>query len=138
MRNKIYISLLLFLSINCDPMDGKLAIANESKDTIFITLSADGIIKENPIKFANGDTLWSHIRYTLPGKEDHPLSFGSNSWENTINKKYKDSTLTVFIFDKKLLKTVTEDSLLKHQLCSKKFSFKVKDLEKLKWRVEYK
>lgn len=118
-------------------MDGKLTIANESKDTIFIALSADGIIKENPIKFVNGDTLWSHIRYILPEKEDHPLSFGSNSWENTINTKYKDSTLTIFIFDKKLLKLVTEDSLLKHQLYSEKFSYKVKDLEKLNWRIEY-
>ena len=118
-------------------MDDRLTILNESKDTVFVVISHDGSLEEYPIKFNNGDTLWDHTRYIIPGGEDHPLSFGPNSWENMINKRYRDSTLTVFIFDKKLLKTVPQDSLVLKQVYSKKYSYKVKDLEKLNWRIEY-
>ena len=64
-----------------------------------------------------------------------PPSLGS--WEEYINKKCEDSTLTVFLFDATLLTSVPRDSLVAQQLCTKKFAYKVKGLEKLNWRVVY-
>lgn len=61
----------------------------------------------------------------------------SGSWVNYINEKCEDSTLTVFLFDKEFLKAVPPDSVVARQLYSKKYSYKVKDLEKLQWRIEY-
>jgi hypothetical protein len=137
MRTKAYILIITLILIQCDPMDGRLTIVNGSKDTIFVFLPPNGKIEEYPVKLSKGDTLWDHTRYILPGGESHPLSFGLNSWENSINRKYRDSTLTIFIFDKKLLKGIAPENLLRQQIYTKKYSYKVKDLEKLSWRVEY-
>lgn len=136
--NAILILLLTFLIEACDPYDGRLSIINHKSDTVFVLLSVDGHFKEYPIKFDKADTLWTHIRYISPNDSTEVLSMGRNSWENTINKNYKDSTITIFFFDRELLKSLPPDSLLSKQLYSKKFTYKVKDLEKLNWRVEYK
>ncbi|MBX2913134.1 MAG: hypothetical protein KF717_13230 [Cyclobacteriaceae bacterium] len=138
MKYNTLLLILWFVIGGCDPHDGRLTIVNESKEVIFISLSPDGMIKEFPIKFADGDTLWNYTEYILPGEDEHPLSFGNNSWEKTINEKYRDSTLTLFIFDRALLKITPPDSLVAKQLYSRKFAYKVKDLEKLNWRIEYK
>lgn len=122
-----------------DTFDTRLRIVNKTHETVFINLSKNNLftvpVVLDPIK---RDTLWDEMRWTpsIDSSVHIPPSLGS--WVNYINEKCKDSTLTVFIFDKKLLKSVPLDSLVTKQLYSKKFSYKVKDLEKLNWRVEYK
>ena len=62
---------------------------------------------------------------------------GKNEWEKQVNEVYKDSILTVFIFNQEVLKKTPSDSLILKQIYTKKFSYKVKDLEKVNWRIEY-
>ncbi|OGX88213.1 hypothetical protein [Hymenobacter glacialis] len=59
------------------------------------------------------------------------------SWEEYINKKCEDSTLTVFLFDTTLLTGVPRDSLVVQQRYTKKYEYKAKDLEKASWRVVF-
>lgn len=132
-------SILLYRCV-IDTFDMKLKIVNHTSETIFVDLSKDKSFNAHPISIdtVKGDTLWNYIRWvpSLDSLENIPPSLGS--WESFINKKCHDSTLTIFIFDKKLLKSVSPDSLVSNQLYSKKHSYKVKDLEKLNWRIEYK
>jgi hypothetical protein len=131
---------VIFVLGACDPYDTRLTIVNKTSDTILFSLSEDGNFERHPvwIDSTNQDTLWTHTDFVKPQDEMTIASMGKNSWEKNITEHYKDSTLTVFIFDKELLKSVPPDSLVSGQLYSKKFAYKVKDLEKLNWQVEYK
>lgn len=136
----ITFSVLLYRCV-VDTFDMKLRIVNKTSGTIFVDLSQSSkSFKSHPVVIDSikRDTLWNYIRWVSPldSLSNQPPSGGS--WESYINKKCEDSTLTVFIFDKALLKSVKPDSLVAKQLYSKKFTYKVKDLEKLNWRVEYK
>jgi hypothetical protein len=62
---------------------------------------------------------------------------GRDGWRNAIIKRSVDSTLTVFIFDIALLESVSPESLVAKQLCSKKVVYGLRDLERLNWRIEY-
>lgn len=132
-------SLLLYRCV-VDTFDMKLKIVNQTSGTIFVDLSNDKSFNAHPVSIdtVKGDTLWNYMIWvpSLDSLENIPPSLGS--WESFINKRCQDSTLTVFLFDKELLKSVKPDSLISNQLYSKKYSYKVKDLEKLNWRVEYK
>ncbi len=131
-----------FFLMRCvvDTFDMKLKIVNRTSETIFVDLSkTNKPFKSHPVQIDSikKDTLWNYMRWIPPlDSLDNQPPFGS--WEGYINKKCEDSTLTIFIFDKRLLKTMSRDSLVANQLYSKKFAYKVKDLEKLNWRVEYK
>lgn len=94
---------------------------------------------EYPIKLdEGGQVLWSHTRFLAKGESVKPLSIEGLTWERTINEECPDSTLVVFFFTRKLLETAPADSLVKNQISSKKYSYKVKDLESIGWRIECK
>lgn len=124
----------------CDPYDTRLTIVNNSNDTILLALPEDGRFKKYPIWIDSitQDTLWTHTDFITPHNEMSVVSMGKKSWEDHLSKHYKDSTLIVFIFDKEFLKSTPSDSLVSKQLYTKKYAYKVRDLEKLNWRVEYK
>ena len=133
-------SVLLYRCV-IDTFDMKLKIVNQTEDTIFVGPSKSGkSFKSHPVQIDSikGDTLWRYMEWVNPfdSLDGPPPTLGS--WEAYINEKCEDSTLTVFIFEKPLLKSVSADSLVSNQIYSKKYSYKVKDLEKLNWRVEYK
>jgi hypothetical protein len=123
-----------------DTFDTRLTIINKTPETIFIVLSKDGQFKTPPVSIdlIKRDTIWDNMRWTPPMDSSIHIPQSLGSWENYINEKCKDSTLTIFVFDRRILKSVTQDSLLANQLYSKKYSYKVKDLKKLNWTLAYK
>jgi len=136
----VVIACPLFL-IGCvaDTFDRKLKIVNNTRGTIFVNISKNRAFKSHPIAtdLVKGDTLWNYMRWISPlDSLNSQPPFGK--WESYIDKKCEDSTLSIFIFENELLKSVAKETLVSKQLYSKKFSYKVKDLEKLNWRVEYK
>lgn len=138
---RIFFTLIIGLYITiigCDHWDLKLTLLNRSPDIIFYDISFDGSFNKHPIMFSEGDTLWTHIYSLLPKDSTKAASVEGMSWEKTIYAQCRDSILTIFIFDINLLKNVTPDSLVKNQIYTKKFSYKVKELEKLNWRIEIK
>jgi hypothetical protein len=135
-----FLAVTIFILSACDPYDTRLTVVNKTTDTIFFVLSEDGNFEKYPIWIdsTNRDTLWTHTDFVKPKDEMSIASMGKNSWEKSIDEHYKDSTLIVFLFEERLLKAVSRDSLLANHLYSKKYAYKVKDLEKLNWRIEYK
>jgi len=134
----VTIAALLFIT-GCDPYDMKLKIVNQTDETIFIDISKAKSFKSYPVVIdeIKKDTIWNYMTW-IKSKDSLEVPAIGNSWEGVINKQSEDSTLTIFIFDRELLKSVPPDSLVSKQLYTKKFAYKVKDLEKLNWRVEYK
>jgi hypothetical protein len=130
-----------FLLVGCviDTFDTKLKTINKTADTIYVTLSETSFYKHHPIEIdsTNGNILWDYMLWINPLDSSFHIPRTLGGWENYINEKCQDSTLTVFLFDETLLKSVPRDSLIARQLYSKKFSYKVKDLEKMKWRIVY-
>src|SRR6187402_276361 len=55
---------------------------------------------------------------------------GDGAWAYTINNQSPDSTLNIYLFDKK---EITSNIIKQHDY--KRLRYKVKDLERLKWRV---
>ena len=137
MNRRITAIALLYTLLCCDPVQ-ELEIVNESNDTIFFELSHNRRLEVSPIQKKNEhDTLWAKMNFALPNQNVKLPLIGKNGWNNFINKRCLDSTLTIFFFDDELLKNVSQDSLLQHQLYTKKSRFKVTDLEKLHWRIKY-
>ena len=122
-----------------DTFDSKLIVVNATPNTIFIDLSKSKSFESHPVPIdeVNGDTLWNYARWIPPMDSlNGQPPFGS--WERYINGNCTDRTLTIFIFDSRLLKSVPRDSLVSNQIYSRKYSYKVRDLEKLNWRIEFK
>lgn len=122
--------------MGCDPYDGKLTLVNSSNDTIYYNVAycTDSILSY-PIGQKDGkdDSMFSNI--IRPKDEQHiPVM---DTWEFLINEKCKDSTLRIFFFSKDLIRTTGKDSIMKNQLFSKRERLRVKDLEKLNWKVVY-
>ena len=141
MISRFLIIVLPFLLIKCvvDTFDTRLRIVNKTTETVFINLSKnDRFTSPVVLDLVKRDTLWDEMRWTpsMDSSEHIPPSLGS--WEKYINEKCQDSTLTVFIFDRNLLRSVPLDTLIVKQLHTKKFTYKAKELERLNWRVEYK
>lgn len=129
------IAIMLFTS-GCDPHDGKLTIVNISDDIIFYSLSYDNdSISSYPINQKNGKDNYEDSYIIQPNSETHEPVM--DTWEYFIDTKCKDSTLRIFFFSKELIETAGKDSIMYHQLFSKRKKLKVKDLEKLNWRVTY-
>lgn len=122
----------------CDPIDDRLTIVNKTNRTIFFEITDEDTFDNYPVKIEKSDTLWDYISFVKANEAAKQPLMGKRRWERYVNQDCKDSTLRVFIFDKKLLHSVPPDSLVSNQLYSKKYSYKVKDLEKLNWRIEYK
>lgn len=137
----IIISIAL---LGCDPVDKKLTLANDSGDLIFYAMSPnDSIRGASPLNYAfeieKPDTIWDESRNLLLSDSSKTVAMiGKNAWEKYINEQCKDSALRIFVFEKSLITTISWDTLVAKQQYSKKFTYKVKDLKKLNWRVEYK
>ena len=130
------IAIMLFI-VGCDPHDGKLTIANNTDDTIFYSFSYDSdSISSYPIHQKDEKDNYDDSYIVKPKSENHELVM--DTWEYFINTKCKDSTLKIFFFSKKLIRKAGKDSIMRKQLYSKRERLKVKDLEKLNWRVVYK
>lgn len=128
-----------FLCIeSCDPYDMKLIIVNRSSQNVFFDISKTGKFKSHPIVLDEKtmDTTWDYINWVNANDYMKVPAIG-NSWDGFINNECIDSTLTVFIFTDSLLKNVPKDSIVKFQMCTKKLNFKVADLNKIKWRIEF-
>ena len=132
--------VLPFLLSACvfDTFDMRLSVVNKTPAIVFITLSPNGrFTYPVVIDITRGDTVWNEMRWSPPRDSSAHMPPSLGSWEEYINKKCEDSTLTVFMFDTALLTRVPLDSLVAQQLYTKKFTYKARDLEKLKWRVAY-
>lgn len=133
---KYYISLILLIELSsCDLQDGKLTLINNTNDTIFYSLSY-GIdsITDYPVSQYNGIDNYNASAIILA--LDSHMCASMDPWEVVINKS-KDSTLSIFFFEKDLIQFVRKDSLMKYQSYSKMKKLKVIDLQKLNWRVTY-
>lgn len=131
------LSFVIIISLfGCDPADGKLTLVNNSNDTVYYSVAGCGdSIGSFPLAYKEGriDILFSSM--LLKNEEYHvPVM---DTWEYFINNRCSDSTLKIFFFSKDLIKSAGEDSIMKHQVYSKKERLNVKDLEKLNWRVSY-
>lgn len=130
------IYFILFLLYSCDPGDGKLILINNSDNSVYYSVElCEDSIRVFPITYKEGkiDTLFSNI---IEAKEEKQVVAPMDKWEYFINE-CKDSTLRIFFFSKELIRTAGKDSIMKHQIYSKRERLKVKDLEKLNWRVTY-
>lgn len=138
MKNKYYVFtfVILIIVMGCDQYDGKLTLVNNSNDTIYYSLSFDNnSISSFPINQKEGKDNYEEANVILPKSEIHETTM--DTWEEFINTRFKDSTLLVFFFTDQLIKVAGRDSIMRNQLYSKKVTLKVKDLEKLNWRVIY-
>lgn len=132
-------SVLLYRCV-VDTFDMRLKILNNTAETIFVVHSKTKSFNSHPIAIDSikGDTLWNYMLWAHPFDSVKDIPPSEGSWEAYINRKCQDSTLTIFIFDTALLKSVARDCVVTKPLYSKKYSYKAKDLEKLNWQVEYK
>jgi hypothetical protein len=138
MKNLYLIAILCICLLGCDQFDDRLTILNKSSQTIFYELSQTGVIKKYPIVMDsnNRDTLWNRTPYVKPG--DSSSIVLNDNWEKYIYHEYKDSVMTIYIFDEHLLKKISPDSLISNQIYTKKYRYKVDDLKKLNWHIEFK
>jgi len=136
--------LLIILACACDPIDKKIELSNKSSDVIFYSTSVnDSIMSRSPFlnafKINQSDTIWDESSNLLLSDSSKFLTIiGKHAWEDYINKRCRDSTLRIFIFNKELIEKVPWDTIVSKQLYTRKLTYKVKDLKKLNWRVEYK
>jgi hypothetical protein len=142
MSRYIFITLIV-LACGCDPID-KIELHNKSNKMIFYSTSVnDSITGRSPYfstyKVDKRDTVWDESSNLLLSDSSKFLTIiGKNAWVNYINEQCKDSTLRIFVFEKGLITKVPWDTLVAKQLYTKKFAYKVRDLEKLNWQIEYK
>ena len=133
----ILFCIVIFLfTTGCDPHDGKLTIVYSTDDTIYYSFSYDNdSVSSYPINQKDGKDNYEDAYVVSPNGEHHEPVM--DTWESFINTRCKDSTLIVFFFSKDLIKTAGRDSIMKHQLYTKREKLKVKDLENSNWRVTY-
>lgn len=142
-KNILLITLISILS-NCDPIDKRIYLKNSSDDLVFYSISvSDTVMGRSPFvnshRIVGQDTIWDESSNLLLADSGKNLTIiGKDAWEDYINNKCEDSTLRIFFFDKQLITTVPWDSIKTKRLATNKYSYKVKDLEKLNWKVEYK
>lgn len=132
----IFCITIMLYTAGCDPHDSKLTIVNNTNDTLFYSFSYDSdSISSYPINQKDGKDNYEDSYIVQPKSENHEPVM--DTWEYFINEKCKDSTLRIFFFSKELIRTAGKDSIMRNQLYSKRERLKVKDLEKLNWKVTY-
>jgi hypothetical protein len=151
MKIKIYYKSCLVLTIlylftfycyNCvvDKFDDKMKIVNSSNETIFVILSPSIFFKSMPVIIdnKNGDTLWNEMRWVKPLDSITFIPPTLGSWEEYVNKICESGRINIFIFENRLLKDISPDSLLLKQQKSKLYTLNINELEKNNWRIIYK
>ena len=129
--------MVIVLMLSCDPGDGKLKIVNSTSDTIFYEKSTfknkfaafPVVIKNNKM-----DMLFSNC---LIPNETHNSIVTNWHWEDFINERGEDSTITIFIFKKDIIYNNTKEAIMKNQIYSSKISLNVTELNKIGWQIDY-
>lgn len=139
--NMKYFFFFIICFTSCDIYDGKLILYNNSNETIYYVVNEFDVgfdsFEYYPLVYKNGklDTLYSNI--ILPAEKQHHVSVGYETWEELMRTQTIDTSINIFFFSEKLIKSVSSDSLLRYQLYTKKMKLKLSDLQKLKWEVKY-
>jgi len=128
-----------FSLTGCDPYDNRLTLINNSSEMIFFDISENGQFSKEMIIIdsKSRDTLWNYMNFIKPNQSLKIPLLGKNSWEDYINNECKDSTITVFIFNSELLRSSIQQTLIKKQQFTKKYLYKVADLKRLNWVIDY-
>ncbi len=139
---KIAIKGIFFFSFylcSCiyDYGDGKLTLINNSSDTVYFKL-----IWDEDSSFLNSKNLIDTINYIssreiIKPKDSLPSVVHNISWENLINSRFSDSTLKIVFMSKNLFNKQLKDSLKLFHSKYKMYKFKVKQLNRMKWKVSY-
>jgi len=138
------LTLITVLSQRCvycpSNADDRLVLKNNSRDTIYYSYSFEDKIKY-PFQFKNNVfEIISAFRF-LPNT-DRKCSVYNTSWDKRINES-KDSSVCIYFFEKNFFNSLNKDSISKDsiffkQLYTKKYKFKVKDLDKMDWVFVFK
>ena len=135
MTQKLFQILTLMLIVSsCDYYDSRLNITNKTDKQICFDYELDTILDvpspNTKDYFVNNSLSPNETRaITLPGSTD--------MWIREL-KQSKDTTLSFFIFDYKTVLNSDWDSLRKNKVYIQRLDFKLKDLEKIDWKIEIK
>ena len=135
MTQKLFQILTVILIVSsCDYYDSRLTITNLTDNQICFDYDLDTILdvlsQNQKIYFVNNSLAPNETRpITLPGSTD--------MWLRELNQS-KDTTLSLFIFDYKTVLNSDWDSLRKNNGYIQRLDFKLKDLEKIDWKIEIK
>lgn len=135
MTQKLFQILTVILIVSsCDYYDSRLTITNLTDNQICFDYDIDTILdipsQNQKIYFVNNSLSPNETRaITLPGSTD--------MWIRKLNQS-KDTTLSFFIFDYKTVLNSDWDSLRKNNGYIQRLDFKLKDLEKIDWKIEIK
>jgi len=135
MTQKLFQILTVILIVSsCDYYDSRLTITNMTNNQICFDYNLDTILdvqsQNQKIYFVNNSLSPNETRaITLPGSTD--------MWIRKLNQS-KDTTLSFFIFDYKTVLNSDWDSLRKNNGYIQRLDFKLKDLEKIDWKIEIK
>jgi hypothetical protein len=113
---------LFTILMSCDIDNHKLSLINNTDKSYYYRLLADTTDLKEGLYI---DTISAH-------NSVKPLFVrgGDGAWEYKINHDSPDSTLNIYLFENAKL---TDDIIIQRKF--KKLTYKVKDLEKLKWKV---
>ncbi len=133
---KYILYLIVFLQlISCDYHDTKLVLYNKTNDTVYYDIMySDERLEWNPYAKKNGKVDVSISQFILPKENKSSAVMGT--WEEQIYRMAEDSAIRVYFFKKELV-NIDNDSFLKKQDYTKKIKLKIKDLEKIKWKIVY-
>jgi hypothetical protein len=113
----------MIVCYSCDINNQKLLLINKTSTPIYYRLLTDTVLNKE-----------LQLYKALPHDTVRPnfVMGGKGAWEYAINTRSSDSTLHIFIFktDK-----ITDNAIKNLQY--KRFDFKIKDLETLKWTFVY-
>jgi hypothetical protein len=127
MLKRTFAIVFLLQFISCDIVQHKLKIINNSDDVKYCTIRLYSALNNN---------LSEDLQEVQPGSYYCPTLVSGRAegvWEYTINKYSDDSTLYIYFFES----NNPDDSIIqKHKY--KRFDLKVKELDSLKWIVNYK
>ena len=108
---------------SCDINNQKLLLINKTSNPIYCCLLTDTILSRD---------LQLYKALAKDSVRPNFIMGGEGAWEYEIIKHSSDSTLHIFIFttDK-----ITDDIINNQRF--KRFDYKIKDLEALKWKIVF-
>jgi hypothetical protein len=127
--------IFLFVS-GCEIADSRLLLVNNSNDTVYYYVSyRSDSIEFFPVVYRHNEIDFKYSNVLAPNEKYHVPVL--DNWVSLINNNSYDSTLKIFFFNKELVNLTNRDSILKHQIFSKKKKLTVKDLDRIEWCVSY-
>lgn len=118
----VFPGLIFMLFTGCDFDNHKLLLINNTNHIIYYRLLDDSAQLQSGM----------YVRYLGANDSVRPLFVrgGNGSWEYRINHYSPDSTLNIYLFDDTVITNLT----IKHSKF-KRMRLKVKDLNRLHWKV---